>query len=709
MADQRFSWMGAALSVLAAATAPAFAEEPAPISPAMPAAEGTAAQQGVIVYTPADFAAARPNTALDLVNRLPGFSLDTGENVRGFAGAAGNVLVDGQRPTIKTESLSDYLARITIGQIERVELIRGGAPGIDMQGRPVVANVIRKTTDSFTQVAQVSDVLFTGTGKNVPGWYYQATRRVGERQFEFQMSRGLSYDDSVGGPTTRTTQFFDGTPTLLESAGTEADGGVHTARANYKGPLFGGAITLAGLVSQDDFKDESQYWSATTDARYVGRSSNDRGEISVNYARNLTSSLSMEALALSKLARGEGRNIGRDAGGDQLFTVDAEAGESIARGVLRYTHSDTLSMEGGGEVAFNYREQSIALEVNGAPIALPAADVRVEELRGEGFLQGTWRPAPKWSFEGGVRVETSTISQSGDTTLERSFVYPKPRFLATWSPTDKDQIRFRVEREVGQLDFRQFVSNVSLSSGVLTAGNADLEPDKRTIYEAVFEKRFWGAGAAVLTLRHEEITDVADQKPFTVLVDANGDGVPDDADSNGIPDTRLVAGPGNIGDGTNDAVIFNLTLPLARFGVTGGELKVETQWEDSEVIDPLTLEPRRLSDQRPDVIEITFRQDLPAWKLSYGFNWFDGWSEQTFRLQEVDHLRLNKFIGSFVEYKPTPRLTLRAEVNNFMPYTFLISRAVYDGPRNTGNLAFIETERRESQILGFFRARYQFG
>ena len=28
-------------------------------------------------------------------------------------------------------------------------------------------------------------------------------------------------------------------------------------------------------------------------------------------------------------------------------------------------------------------------------------------------------------------------------------------------------------------------------------------------------------------------------------------------------------------------------------------------------------------------------------------------------LQEVDHLRLNRFIGSFVEYKPTPRLTLR--------------------------------------------------
>lgn len=709
MVSRKVKWTLALAGVMAAVSAPALAADQGPAPEASTTGGTEAAQQGVLLFTPADFAASRPNTALDLLNRLPGFSLDTGDNVRGFAGAAGNVLVDGQRPAIKTESLSDYLSRITIGQVERVELIRGGAPGIDMQGRPVVANIVRKTEDSFTQVAQVSGLVYTQTGKILPGWNYQATRRADGRQYEFQFSRGLSYDDSVGGSGSRVTEYFDGRPVFFENAGTEGDGGVHTARANYKGPLLGGTLTVNGLVGQDDFKNEAIFTSPTSDARYSGRSSNDRGEISLNFTRDLTSALSMEALALSKLAQGEGRNIGRDAGGDQLFTVNAEAGESIARAVLRYAHSPKLSFEGGGEVAFNYREQSVALRVNGAPIALPASDVRVEETRGEGFLQGTWRPNPKWSFEGGVRVESSTISQSGDTTLERSFVYPKPRVLATWSPSEQNQVRFRVEREVGQLDFRQFASNVSLNSGLLTAGNADLEPDSRLIYEAVFEKRFWKSGALVLTLRREDITDVADQKPFTVLVDDNGDGVPDDVDSNGVPDTRLVAGPGNIGDGTNDAIQFDLTLPLDRFGIRGGELKVETLWQNSEVTDPLTLEPRRLSGQRPDVIEINYRQDLPQLDLSYGFGWFDGWSERTFRLQQVDHLRLEKYLSSFIEYKPNERFTLRGEINNLMPYTFQMSRLVYDGPRNTGNLEFIETERRNSQILAFVRARYQFG
>ena len=32
------------------------------------------------------FAASRPNTALDMINRLPGFQLDSGNSARGFAG-----------------------------------------------------------------------------------------------------------------------------------------------------------------------------------------------------------------------------------------------------------------------------------------------------------------------------------------------------------------------------------------------------------------------------------------------------------------------------------------------------------------------------------------------------------------------------------------------------------------------------------------------
>jgi hypothetical protein len=670
--------------LLAASGAPALAQEP-PQEPA-----GGASQQGVISYTPADFAAARPNTALDMIQRLPGFTFDGGDNVRGFAGAAGNVLIDSQRPTIKTDTLSDTLARITIDQVERIDLIRGAAPGIDMQGRTVVANVIRKRVDTFQQVLSLQGFVFMQTGDTIPGWNYQATRRSGDHQFDFQLGRSVSYDDSIG----LGWRYSLNVPSNLlttERANTEGDGAVHSARANYKGPQLGGTLSLNGLISTDEFKNEQSFFNTATEERFVNRSANDRGEIGVNYLRDLTSNLELELIGLSKIAFGRGVSTGDTGASTQLFEVEAEAGESIGRSVLRYTHSPELSFEGGGEVAFNYREQEVGLTVNGAPQTLPVPFVRVEELRGEAFAQGTWRPSPQWTLEAGVRFERSTITQSGTNPLERSFDYPKPRALATWSPLEDTQVRMRVERRVGQLNFQDFSSNVNLNSGVVTTGSTDLRPDQRWIYEAAFEQRFWENGAAILTLRHEDIEDVIDQRPFPDAVNIVG------------------FGPGNIGDGTNDVVDLSLTLPLKPIGLEGGEIKATGVWQNSEVTDPLTGEKRRISGQRPENISFNFRQDLPAQKLTFGLGWFGGWEEDYYRRNEVNSLRLEHFLASFVEWKPDTSFTLRAELNNYDPYRFYINRFVYDGQsRAVGNLVEVEQELRKSQVIGRLSLRWTF-
>lgn len=685
--------------LLVAIGAPCAAQEPG----------GAADRQGVIAYTPADFAASRPNTALDMINRLPGFTLDGGDQVRGFAGAAGNVLIDGQRPTSKSERLTDTLARIPIGQVERIDIVRGGAAGIDMQGRTVIANVIRRKTDAFQQAATLTGFVFTGTGHTLPGWSYEATRRSGDHQVDFALSRGVSYDDSVGRGTRTTVDAATGKVTLLQRSFTEADGVPYTARGGYKGPLAGGVFSANGQIGTDEFKDEEHFFSATTDERFMSRSANDKGEIGLNYKRPLARKFEVEVLGLSRLAEGSSVSTGDVNGSSSRFEANSTSGETIGRGILRYTASPTLSFEGGGEGAYNFRKQQVALTQNGLPVALPASDVKVEETRGEGFLQGTWRPSAKFQLEAGVRVEQSTITETGDTPLERSFTYPKPRILATWSPTKNDQFRFRVEREVGQLDFEDFISNADLNSGVLNAGNAELRPDKRWVYEIALEKRFWSTGAVVLTLRHEDIADVVDRLPFLVAVDANGDGVPDDANMDGAPDRQLVSGVGNIGDGTNDALLLNLTVPLGKLGIKGGEFKVNAEFQSGHVHDPETSERRNISGQRPNDVHVSYRQDLPEWNLSYGFNWYPGWSERRYLLEEVDALDLHQFWGSFVEYKPTPGFTLRAEINNFDPYRLTIQRRIFNERRRTGGIATIETETRKSQVIGMLRARWEIG
>src|SRR5262249_49801260 len=156
--------------------------------------------------------------------------------------------------------------------------------------------------------------------------------------------------------------------------------------------------------------------------------------------------------------------------------------------ILKHATTPALSIEGGGEVAYNYRDQKTALVQNGAPAALPAANVRVEELRGEVFADATWKPGPKYSLETGVRIAESTITETGDDARERSFTYPKPRLLATWSPTPNNQVRLRIERSVDQLDFSDFASSVNVTTSILNAGNAELRPDTTWAYEIALER-----------------------------------------------------------------------------------------------------------------------------------------------------------------------------------------------------------------------------
>src|ERR1700741_4572899 len=76
-------------------------------TPALAQSDGTAER---VVYEAAFYAPFAPRTALDMVKQTPGFVLANYEEAsaqrRGFAGAVGNVLIDGERLSAKTQTLS---------------------------------------------------------------------------------------------------------------------------------------------------------------------------------------------------------------------------------------------------------------------------------------------------------------------------------------------------------------------------------------------------------------------------------------------------------------------------------------------------------------------------------------------------------------------------------------------------------------------------
>lgn len=660
------------LFALLATTAAQPVGDPPPPPP--PAAMVGQPPVGVTIYQPDFFASAQPTTALDMVNRIPGFSYDGGDSARGFAGTAANVLIDGQRPTSKSDSIDSILGRIPASDVERIELIRGGAPGIDMHGRTVMANVIRKKGAETNVTLSVQDNLFAD-GHTIPGGSILFSKRIGDRTFDGQLSRYSSLDDSVGDG--RINVIPASGPQTSLNARTAGHGGGVGFMGSYKGPDLGGRLSANLKIEETYFNQGLSYGLPATVVVNDHQRSRD-GEIGLNYERKF-GPYDLELIGLQRLERDSATEYATAPGDQAYFGQNTRTGESILRAVIHYSPISALTLEGGGEGVYNFLTSNERFIDNGTAISLPSSDVSVDETRGELFGQATWKINPKLTLEAGARFEFSKISEQGDTSNSRTFFYPKPRLLLTWDARENTQVRLRVERKLGQLNFSNFVSNVDLKGSLVNAGNPELRPDDHWQFEAAVEQRFWGKGSVVVTVLHDEINDVSDYVP---LVGSN----------------PPIDGPGNIGKGTQDQLDIEGQIPLDKIGIPGGLLKTTTLWRVSSVTDPVTHQDRRISGERPDVLQGTFQQDLPQWKSTWSLTYFKGWRETYYRLGEIDRYHIgNQYVQFEWDYKPAKGLLIVAQVDNLVPFKFYRHRTIWDGARGASPVDFDDYRAIQSQ------------
>jgi outer membrane receptor protein involved in Fe transport len=661
---------------------PAMAQEAAPAA---------AATQGVISYPPEFFASAQPTNAHEMLLRLPGFTVEVGSTVRGFEGAAGNVLIDGQRPTTKTDDLEEVLRRVPASQVARIELIRGGAPGIDMQGKTILANVVRKSGGGFRGLFALANSHIYD-GRNTPGVRLELSGGKDGRNWEGSARYGEGVDDGMGeGPN---VQVGPGGVVRRRSF-VDSEGWVqqYTLTGAYEQPLAGGKIRVNGRAFWDKFKgQEDNFISFPTRLTEFTDQEQDtfQTELGGRYIRPFGTATTLDVVGLRQ-TKDQTFFETSDGASSSRFDRDRESAESILRAVVKHRRSDALSFEVGAEGAFNELESKTGLISGGVVVDVPNGNVRVEEKRGEVFAKGTWKPWSEMTLEAGLRYEGSAISAEGDATLEKTLYFAKPRFAATWAPTDSTQLRFRFERVVGQLNFDDFIAESELATGVVTAGNPDLDPEQAWVTEAAIEQRFWGDGAIVLTIRHSALTDVIDRAPVFA------------------PGGRVFDGPSNIGDGTKDELIADLTLPLAKFGLKGGLLKGNLTWRESEVTDPTTGQKREISKLRPLEWEATFSQDLPRWNTTFGVEAYSAWRETYYRYNEIRTDKLKTFVKPFVEYRPRPDVVIRAEIQNVTERGFRHTRQVYGGPRSTSPLLYTDDRDIQFGRMYWIRVRKTFG
>lgn len=644
---------------------------------------------GDLSFEPSYFAEAAPVTALDMVRRIPGFVMETGDNVRGFAGSAGNVLVDGVRPSTKNRTLDDVLKAIPASQVARIELIRTPRPGLDQQGAQLLVNVVRLADSSRVQALTLSNYSYPGR-TFLPSLRAETSRRDATGGWEASLLLSLNQDE--GGTGERRTRGADGT-------------GLDRARITLDSPIRGGEARLAGdtgfaggtlrgnlsLTYQDYRTRETVNYfngplTGNTD-RTDDRIRTNGGELSGEWSRSFASGLTGKLLLLATHKDAATRSASDSARSASRYSGSSLSDERILRATLARSPRRGPAWEINGEIAYNALDSRNRLHVDAIPVNLPNGDIGVSEWRGDLAAKLTFPLSRSLNVEATGRGEMSRLSQDNRISgfdFSTSFGFVKPKLLMRWDPSERQQVRLRLERDVGQLDFTDFASSASLIDGTISAGNLNLRPQTAWITEAMAERRFGKEGVVTVGLRHHRIDNVLDLIPVDGL----------DA-------------PGNIGRGHINALITQITWPLDKIGVAGGRLSFAGEWRHSRVRDPVDGTYRPITQLAPFEGEIHASLDRPALRSTFTLDAYFGQELTYRRSNEWRRTRDAPYVSLKWTYKLSPQLTAEASLQNILSRKRSRNVLTYDGTRAGGRLLFQEDRWFKSTRGLFLSLRFQ--
>lgn len=562
------------------------------------------------VFQPAEFERFSPLSALDLVQRIPGFQLSVGGGGRGFGQGGSNVLINGERVSGKSISVRDVLGRIPVDQVRRIEWLEAGTVNLPGVSGPVVNVIVREAR-------------FTGT------WRFEATwrRDVSPALSEFDVSfngtqAGWAWSVSLENlPERGSHRSFE---TLFDGEGTA----IETRRETFalEGDRRRAGIRLRrdwgqGIVSNLNglYVDRQRSRRGTSAQRPFGSAPLDRffpserDDWEVELGGDVVMPVAPASLRLIGLfreaeasqsetsvdRRPDGTLLGQD-----LFVRHTRSGERIVRSELDWPGRGERDWQVSLEGAFNFLDRNsdvFEAEADGPlrPVALEGGSVRVEEARAETFVTVSDALSGNASLQVSLGAEYSEIRPSGDTGDARRFMRPKGLLVLTYEADDRTVLNASLERAVGQLDFGDFASSVNLDEGETLPGNPELVPDQTWSLELEVERDLGAGSAASVSVFYDAIEDPITRLPLGESAD----------------------GPGNADGATRYGIDLDTTLELDRLGLPGGLLELGGFWRDSRIEDPVTRQSRRLSNARLGGYEVSFRQDVmgSAWAWGVGY------------------------------------------------------------------------------------------
>ena len=595
------------------------------------------------VYPAEFFAGQNPVTALDMVERLPGFTIDGGANIRGITGNEPNVLIDSVYPLSRGGSISAVLERIPATDVERIEVLRGSAPGINFYGWQMVANVIRRSSGSTWLVAE-EEVEYIDHRLGATFSVDAGMRRNGDTA---QLS--ASYFDYDGRHSRSGQQTFlpsgalqqtEAMRTRYVSRGANASGGaeiyIGQARLNAN-TSYSGSNDRSDIRGDVDVVDGSDFvWAYLTDSK------TDFTDISIEVESPLGAATTLTVTAMHSLSISRTDDDYADAYYVSRSSSRFRIEQTNARLLLTQKIGDAVTLDISGEGSFNRAEQDYSLTSNGFEVPIPLARADISEDRGLFLAKATWRGGGKLTIVAGGALDISRISVNfDDLDQAQSFTFFKPQFTATYTPDKVTTIRASVKREVAQLSLTGFAASAALDTELVNAGDASLVPERSWQFEASAERRFGKEGSVELTLLHERIDNAIDNLVLPGGFNAQG----------------------NVGKARLTELTANVSLPLGMVGLDNAILKGEAIGSWSRITDPITGEKRRISGQSPVAATISFTQDFAETGISWGLEYSVSAPSKEYRVAELVRSRDSQTLQAHIRYKMDGEITLRLFTN----------------------------------------------
>ncbi|MGE5953649.1 MAG: TonB-dependent receptor plug domain-containing protein [Qipengyuania vulgaris] len=650
--------------------------------------------EGARVFEPAYFEQFAPRNALDMVSRLPGFSISGGNDggQRGLGQADQNVLVNGERFSSKSDSLRDQLSRIPAGDVIRIELVDGNT--LDVPGLTgLVANVIYKSSGASGQFRWNTGFRPHNTEAQLYGGEVSLTGSDGALDFTISLSND---NDRFGadGPVL----IADGDGNLIEEQYSTFSGGFDNPKlaTNFTYDFGGETVANLNLSYGEDFYFVDTTEDASSPLRSDRFQENGRRENGPEYeiGADIQFPLGPGKLKLIGLERFERDNF-------SSFLVDTFADASPDRG-SRFFQTNGIGerigrMEYGwnmlsadwqvsGEAAFNRLDRTSSLFIlddTGQYVELdfPAGTGGVTEDRYEGSLSFSKQLSPTLSMQAIGAMEFSRIEQTGSAANSRSFKRPKGSLATTWKPSDGFDLSLTLARRVSQLSFGDFLASVSLDSDNENGGNNELVPYQSWNVELEANKTLGPWGSLKLEAKQAWFEDFIDWFPLENGGEARG----------------------NIGDADRLHLQATATVNFEPIGIPGARLDISAVERWMHVTDPFTGDVRPFSFDQEGFIELDFRHDIPATDWAWGSGLFSqDNAPYSRRFEEGREWEGPVFMNVFIEHKDVLGLTVQARAGNILGARNKFQRTVYHETRPSDEIAFREVmDRRIGPIFSF--------